>query len=219
MIFMFISDSSERMVEAIEEGKIVKVSESYAKKEGLLILRKEPIPQSFSEKMGYRKPGIIEEKKEKKFFIPMDDLRKPLKRKGDDITKDLIENFHWKIVQRRRERGLTRKQVANAIGESELDLKVIENGVLPANNFVLISKLEDYYGMALRKNKSIAPVLTRALGSERISNVLKRVAEKKKEEAKKMTGGEGAGKTGGAKEDNLDIDFSGSEIELAEEEK
>ena len=136
------------VVDAIEDGRIVRVSEDYAKREGLLILRKpiEEVKQTIS---GRREDSV----RKNKGFIGMEDLRKPLSTKNNEILRELIENFHWTLVQKRKGRLLTRKKVAEALGESEVNIKMIENGVLPANNFILINKLESYYGISLRKNK------------------------------------------------------------------
>jgi len=136
------------VVDAIEDGRIVRVSEDYAKREGLLILRK-PIEEVKQIISGKREDAT----RKNKGFIGMEDLRKPLSTKNNEILKELIENFHWTLVQKRKGRLLTRKKVADALGESEVNIKMIENGVLPANNFILINKLENYYGISLRKNK------------------------------------------------------------------
>ncbi|MCX8159077.1 MAG: hypothetical protein N3D20_02195 [Candidatus Pacearchaeota archaeon] len=223
----------EKIVEAIENGKIVRVSESYAKREGLLVLRvvQQSEPQGFFEKIGYKKSGTIEVKKDRdrKMIAGMDDLRRPLRYKEGDVTKELVENFHWKISQKRRERGLTRKQVALAIGESENDIKIIENGVLPANNFILVSKLENYLGLNLRKDKTMAPSLTKELNATRVSEVLKRVSSSVGENKENKAGIIGSGikdKQNQTRkepevidEKNLEIEFSGDEIELIGEDK
>jgi ribosome-binding protein aMBF1 (putative translation factor) len=140
---------SPGLVDAIEEGRIVKVTEDYARREGLLILRKSP--QVTMQKSPVEKKD--EETRKNKGFIGMEDLRRPLSIKNNEILRDLIENFHWTLVQKRKARGLTRKKVADEVGESELNIKMLENGVLPANNFILINKLESYYGINLRVNK------------------------------------------------------------------
>lgn len=145
----FGKPKGEALVDAIEDGRIVKVSEDYARKEGLLILRKTmqiPTQQTPAEKKQ-------QEARNNRGFIGMEDLRKPLRAKDNELLNELVENFHWILVQKRKLRGVTRKKVAEAVGEQELNIKMIENGVLPANNFVLINKLESYYGINLRKNK------------------------------------------------------------------
>ncbi|MCU0642433.1 MAG: hypothetical protein MUF61_02545 [archaeon] len=145
---MMNAQKNEAFVEAIESGKIVRVSEEYAKREGLLILRK---PMAIDPKQAAQK---TENKFDRKGFIGFEDLRKPLRAGENDLSKELIDNFHWALMQKRKVKGLTRKQVAEAIGESELNMKIIENGVLPENNFVMVNKLESYFGIVLRKNPS-----------------------------------------------------------------
>lgn len=137
------------MVDAIEDGRIVRVPEDYARREGLLILRKQV--QVSTSPLGIKEKKD-EEARRSKGFIGMDDLRKPL-RKENEVLKELVDNFHWILLQKRKGRGLMRKKVAEAIGETEVNIKMIENGVLPVNNFILINKLESYYGISLRKNK------------------------------------------------------------------
>lgn len=137
------------IVDAIEEGRIVKVPEDYARREGLLILRK--TPQIDTKQTPVQKKD--EDTRKNKGFIGMEDLRKPLSTKNNELLNELVENFHWIIVQKRKVRGLTRKKVAEEVGDSELNVKMLENGVLPANNFVLVNKLESYYGINLRKTK------------------------------------------------------------------
>ena len=61
-------------------------------------------------------------------------------------------NFHWVLLSKRKQKGWTRKQLAQTLYVSEEDLKLIENGVLPKDDFVLISKLEGFYKISLRKD-------------------------------------------------------------------
>lgn len=130
----------KKIVEAIHEGRIIKVYEEDAIREGLFILKK------YEEKPAFAVKGKEEEKK-----LLFDDFRKPLRWKSNNVAAELKENFHWDIVRKRKDRGLGRKQVASAIGCSENDLKSLENGILPSNDFVLINRLEQYYKINLRK--------------------------------------------------------------------
>lgn len=145
------------LVDAIENGKIVRVSEDYAKSEGLLVLRRPPIVPTGAQKQGIQK----QEEKRGRGLLAFDELRKPLKPGESDITNELIQNFQWHLGKKRRAKGITRKQLADSLGESEYNIKLIENGILPANNFVLVNKLENYFGMALRKNKGESKPLAR----------------------------------------------------------
>ena len=192
------------LVDAIEEGKIVRVPEDYARREGLLILRKSG--QILGDGLS-TKEKKEEESRKNKGFIGMDDLRKPLSTKNNELLKELVENFHWIIVQKRKARGLNRKKVAEAIGESELNIKMIENGVLPMNNFVLINKLESYYGVSLRKNKVAE---SRAPLRQLIDFNKKEQSKKTEKEAEEIIDIENAGKGNkGEKPDSLkdDEDF------------
>ena len=123
---------NERMVDAIEEGKIVSVSEDYAKREGLTILRKHE-PKNFLERNKQSQPASpragIEGRSYKKGILSFEELRKPLDWRKNQIVQELAEDFHWLITKARRERNMTRKQLANAIRESEDTVKKLENGI------------------------------------------------------------------------------------------
>jgi len=86
----------------------------------------------------------------------------------DTLPSDLIENFHWKIQRLKRARKITRGQFAKAIGESEDTVKMIEQGFLPEKNYKIISKIENYFGVSLRKpGASVFPVDTPVLEKEK----------------------------------------------------
>jgi ribosome-binding protein aMBF1 (putative translation factor) len=116
----------------------------------VLILRKQPIVPG---QATLSSKALAKKKDEEKKFVGFDELRKPLKSKESELAKELIENFHWELLKKRKARNLTRKQVALTVGESEENLKLIEAGILPESNFILVNKLENYYGINLRINK------------------------------------------------------------------
>src|SRR3989344_831404 len=93
----YFPDLDETYVEAIEEGKIVRVSEKYAKREGLLILRKASIE---TERKNQAKK--IEDLDKR---IGFEELRKPLKWKENKVIKELVENFHWQISLARKKKN------------------------------------------------------------------------------------------------------------------
>lgn len=136
------SASENELVEAIEEGRIVKVSEDYAKREGLPILRKQQPKITKPQK---------KETEEKRLFI--DDLRKPLNWKKSQVMAELVDNFQWEVAKKRRQLGITRKQLAASISEPEYVLKLIENGILPKDDFIIINKLQARLNLNLRKDK------------------------------------------------------------------
>lgn len=178
MIEFASKKESERMVDALDEGCIVRVSESYARNEGLPILR---LIQDSSVNEEAKALARSKENLDRVKIAPFDSLRKPLKKNENNILSSLKENFHWSIIQQRRNRGISRKQFASALGVSENEVKMLENGVLPAEDFVLIGGVERYFGISLRRDGSryVAPTIEelRAKNLER--------AKEKQEEAKK----------------------------------
>ena len=124
------------LVEAIEEGRIVKVTEEYAQREGLLVLRKHRL--QIQEKQ--------QKKKEEENLPELQDLRKAQYYKGNQVLSELIDNFQWHIIKKRRALGLTRKRLAEKLGETEHTIKLMENGVLPREDFVIVNKLQNFFG-------------------------------------------------------------------------
>jgi len=131
----------DSFVDAIESGRIVRVTEGYAKREGLFILRKHESVIATP----------VKKNKDEEGRPLFDDFRKPLRFKENDVAKDMVSNFHWMLIEKRKARNMTRKQLANALGESENSIKLMENGVIPFGNYVLVNKLEKFYGISLRK--------------------------------------------------------------------
>lgn len=140
----------EEYVDAIEDGKIVRVSSSYAKKEGLMVLRKQVVPV-VSENKPVEKPAQDMVRRKKPMF-EIDKFRRPLNYKDNNILGDLIPNFHWEISVARKARNMTRRQLANFIGTTEEEVKMIENGVLPREDYVLINKIQSFFGINLRRD-------------------------------------------------------------------
>jgi ribosome-binding protein aMBF1 (putative translation factor) len=150
-------DLEENYVEAIEEGKIVKVTKAHALREGLVILKK---PELKINKPGetpsyYNKPldkfNVHSEKKDyRKTFTAITDRK--VGWQEQQVLNELVENFHWKIRGERRRKNYTRRQLANKIGESDENLQILESGRLPTNDFVLINKVQQTLGINLRKD-------------------------------------------------------------------
>ena len=175
-------------VEVIEEGKIVEVSEDYALREGLPILRKSSINvEENSEKVESRK-----EEEERRLL--MDDYRKPLDWRDNKIVKELVDNFHWHILRERRRKGISRKEFSEGIGESENTIKMIENGTMPKNDFDLINKIQDFLGLKLRKVE------------QKFGDV---------GEMRKLV--EGSGETEGKKVQGDKLELTGNDIEIVED--
>lgn|SRR3989344_2438162 len=190
---LFSEPVKEIIVDALEEGKIVRVSEAYARREGLTILRTVSSPEQQEKFAALARSQKLQQVKES----PFESLRKPLRTKNDALA-GLHEHFHWEILQLRKQRNLTRKQLAQAVGASESEMKMLENGVLPSDDFVLISKVERYFGVNLRKDASVhAPA----------AHLLRKASAASAPEPKKAEEPEENGDALLGKEDLLDDNF------------
>jgi len=180
------------MVEAIEEGKIVKVPERYAKREGLVILKQATLPN-------YNNPSLTQsyhKKEEKALGKPIKNLvEKRPDWKEKQVLNELVENFHWVIRIERRKRGLTRKQFSRLLNESDDKLRVIEEGRLPEKDFVLINKIQTNLGINLRKDKRDYNLTTHEILSqgqkeniERLRKGKQPIQQKEKEDDSELVG-------------------------------
>ncbi|MEK6883416.1 MAG: helix-turn-helix domain-containing protein, partial [Nanoarchaeota archaeon] len=68
----------------------------------------------------------------------------------------LIENFHWHIMRARRAKKITQEQLARDLGESVAVIKMIEQGKLPEDEYILIPKIENYFKIKLKTDSSYA---------------------------------------------------------------
>lgn len=68
---------------------------------------------------------------------------------------DLVDKFHWIIMRVRRVKGLTQKQLAERVGESENAIKMAEQGIVPPG-YALLEKLETFLRVKLIKDRKFA---------------------------------------------------------------
>ncbi|MFH1425249.1 MAG: hypothetical protein ABIG28_00775 [archaeon] len=189
------------LVEAIEEGRIVKVPEFYAKAEGLPIIRKPQITK-LHENVSNHSSGS-QDKIKNEYKRPFSEvLQNPKDWKKNQVTLELIDNFNWQIRIERKRKGISRKQFAKLLEIPEDTLKMVEAGFLPSNDFILINKIQQHLNINLRKDKKDY--------TESIGDMMKKttiaeeggwIPRKPKPEPKKPT-----------------YNFSGTEIEILENE-
>lgn len=134
---------SEEIVEALEEGKIVRVSEAYARSEGLPIIRRTKVAASEQTPV---KRTLEEERRLKQISKPHSNWR------DRQVISELAENFNWQLIQARKKRGLTRRQVSKELSVDENSIRLVESGMLPSQDFILINKLQEFYKINLRKD-------------------------------------------------------------------
>jgi len=166
------SSEEIRLVDAITAGEIVKSCEDCALSENLPVIRRPTTSQlkeseknySVYERLtrisGFRGRENEEVRKIVKKIenVTLDDLRKSkeAEEKAEEERKkplNLIDNFNWHISIARKKKKLTRKELAKLLGESEIAIKMIENKELPEDCLKLINKLEQFFGIKLKKEE------------------------------------------------------------------
>ncbi len=153
-----VSGDKARLYDAISEHGIVKICSVCNSVEKLPLIQRattEQIKQSerqqtVREKIaGFR--GGLALSREPTLRDLVDKKFKENVSKDIQPRPDLIENFNWIIQRVRRMKHISREQFAKDLGESETSIKMLEEGVLPENDNRLISKVESYLGIILRK--------------------------------------------------------------------
>lgn len=150
-----------RLFDAIYEGRIGSLCERCSIIENIPIIKKPAASQlRDSEKaIGVysrmkRLAGIRDSKKEETFFRE-DRLNELNEHPNLEIPEkdnlNLIDNFHWEIMRNRRRKGLSQKQLAENLGESETVIQMIEKAKLPEKAEQLIKKIEQFLQIRLTK--------------------------------------------------------------------
>lgn len=126
------------LVEAIEGGKIVLVPKDYAIKENLVIVKKRQSDLPFAAYPDDAQKVSAETVfKETPYYLK------------NDLMSELKDNFHWELQKQRKLRNLTRRQLSKLSSIEERDIAELEAGNTPTN-FIILSKLEAFYGINLR---------------------------------------------------------------------
>ena len=155
-----ISGEKIRLFDAINELRIINICERCSIIENIPIIKKpnsEQLKESEIIRVSDRMKnlsGIRDQKKQETFF-QKDKLREleknPELEKPEKENLNLINHFYWEIMKSRRRRGLSQKQLAESIGESEMAIRMIENSNLPENANRIIIKLEQFFRINLRR--------------------------------------------------------------------
>jgi len=155
------SDREVRLNDAIYENDLVKVCERCAITENIPVLKR---PSTSQLKAAERSEGVYQrlqrisgqDERERSHKSVLDEIKKldehpDLEKPDKERPFNLIDNFHWHITRARRNRGLSQRQLAWALGESETAVKFLERGELPEEPEKLIRKLEQFFQIHLRE--------------------------------------------------------------------
>lgn len=166
------SDKEVKLVDAIYDREIVKICEECALTENIPIVRRPSSSQLQESEKSYsvgermkRMAGVAHNEIKKEEFKPqtltLDRLRKPKdyrtiindkfqQAKQNNQPLNLVDNYQWHILMARKNRKISRKQLADAIGESENTVRLIEEKFLPDDALRVINKIEQYFGIGLK---------------------------------------------------------------------
>lgn len=93
---------------------------------------------------------------------------KPELEQPEDLVFKLVDNFHWVIQTERRRKGLTQKQLAEALQESESAIAMLEKGIVPSKALNLVQAIEQLLKVRLIKRDFIERI-----EEEKRKNILK----------------------------------------------
>jgi ribosome-binding protein aMBF1 (putative translation factor) len=160
-----ISGNKTRLLDVISSKGIIKVCENCFKDEEMPVFRK---PTTFQLKESEKNQSIYY-RLSKAAGIKTSEKKEPEKKeiglkeiidrnfektasKGEKPRSDLVDNFHWVLMRARRLKKLTIKDLAKELSESEVALKMAEQGSLPEDDYRLVNKLESFLGIKLVKD-------------------------------------------------------------------
>jgi len=155
-----VNGDEVRLFDAVYEGKMGSLCERCSIIENIPIIKKPNASQLRESEKGLgvysrmrRLTGIRDSQEEDTFFVE-DKLKEldenPSLETPEKNKLNLIEHFHWEIMKNRRRKGLSQKQLAETLGESEVVIQMIEAAKFPENAEQLITKLEQFFQVKLR---------------------------------------------------------------------
>jgi ribosome-binding protein aMBF1 (putative translation factor) len=161
-----ISGEGSLLNEAIYKTGVVLVCKNCSEKFNLPLIEKKKIDWKKVDESGTVRDRLADmtraEVSQTRFAKPLKDVKlrdlveENLKKnvvKLKENPNDLIDNFHWEILRRRRILGITRGKFAEGISEPESLVRSLEGGGLPDDYTDLILKVEKFLSVSLFKRK------------------------------------------------------------------
>lgn len=132
-----VSNEKVQLFDAIYNGDMAKICERCSIIENIPLIKKhDTIHLKDSEKL--RKERLKELEENPILELPIEE------------QLNLMEHFDWQIMKIRRKKGLSHKQLGEAISEPEISLEILEKGKIPENAEQIIRKLEQFFQVNLR---------------------------------------------------------------------
>ncbi|MBI2630544.1 helix-turn-helix transcriptional regulator [Candidatus Pacearchaeota archaeon] len=161
-----------RLLDAISDSEMVKICEECAILEEIPVIRKPSSSQLEKSDRKYnvnqrlrRMAGLTKEelrreydevtlnslRKTKDYKTILEERFKTAKERNKPLN--LVENYNWVILMARKNKKLSRNQLAEAVGEPEIVIKMIENNELPDDASRIIKKIEQYLGVHINRDE------------------------------------------------------------------
>ena len=155
-------ENEVRIFDVIAGKEIVKMCERCAILEDIPIIKRPTISQLKESEKNYsvyqrlKKMAGLEKKEEKHDESILSRIKKLDENPGLEMPEgtnslNLVHNFHWYVMRVRRNKGLSQRQLAWALGESEAAIRMIEKGEIPGEPEILIKKIEQFFQIKLRE--------------------------------------------------------------------
>ena len=155
------------LIDAIIDEGIVKVCQKCSKNENIPLIRKpsllrleesekkQTVYERMSKVAGIKPETINQNKEIKKQDKNLRELVEDNFKKSEKTSSpnDLVDNFHWVLMRKRRLKKISHKQLAEKINESVEAIKMAEKGILPNDYQGLIKKLENSLSVNLIKKE------------------------------------------------------------------
>ncbi len=180
------SSENTTVYDAISNSGLVKICANCNIRENLPILKKagampeekrQTVYERLSRMSGFNPRQREERKREEQMRKQNDEVRQVLDRnfreemmtsnvKREVGGDDLVRNFHWEIMKARRARHMTQRDLAEAVGESELAIRMAERGMLPRERERLVRKIENYLHIRISNMPEVSAAQVQPISEE-----------------------------------------------------
>jgi ribosome-binding protein aMBF1 (putative translation factor) len=177
----FRNSEEVKLFDGIYVNDVVKICEKCSLISGMPIIKRPSSDQLKKSEKPYGVRNRLErmahlqahEKQEKSSFDSIKELEtKPELEKPEDLVFKLVDNFHWIMQTERRRKGLTPKQLADSVNESESAIKLLEKGVVPNKSLNLIRTLEQFLKVRLIKRDFLDSISEKKAEENKVSNFI-----------------------------------------------
>jgi ribosome-binding protein aMBF1 (putative translation factor) len=169
-----VGEDKAFLYQGISKEGIINVCKKCFHKSEIPVIEKKTLPKDFDpgkrESVRQRLVQLAGLKEDK--FDMEREMRKLLEKKEDTTLNDIVEknfkknlpeksekneelidNFHWVLMRKRRSKKMTQSEVAKELFEPVAAIEAAERGVLPRDYMGLIKKFERYYDIILLNTK------------------------------------------------------------------